>query len=70
MSKFNISKVLTHNQCITLNGILQSEIMKQQRKKQSKIKKGELTLYENIRIDEVQTIVDTLQSEQWKQQNW
>lgn len=70
MSKFNINKVLTHNQCITLNGILQSEIMKQQRKKQSKIKKGELTLYENLRIDEVQTIVDKLQSEQWKQQNW
>lgn len=70
MAQFNISKVLTHNECITLNGILQSEIYKQQRKKQSKIKKGELTLYENIRIDEVQKLVDKLQTEQWRQQNW
>lgn len=70
MANFNITKVLTHNQCITLNGLLQAEIVKQKKKKQSKIKKGELTLYENIRIDEIQKIVDILQTEQWKQQNW
>lgn len=70
MAQINIRKVLTKDQCITLNGILQTEIQRQKRKKANKIKNGDLTLYENIRIEEVEKIVELLQTEQWKKENW